>query len=146
MKSNLMTHIRKDLSLTLTTACALVLGLAACDQEQNFGKVGKGIDSAFDAGGRPQAAEQPPADARQEQMVMAANATGDAVLAARVKAAISSNPGLESATVDVNAVDGVVTLYGTADTPVMRNQVAMVALNVAGVRSVKNEIFIVRGS
>lgn len=122
------------------------LGLAACDREQNFGKVGKGVDSAFGTGGRQQAAELPPADARQERLVVAANAAGDAALAARVKTAISSNPDLRSVTVDVNAVDGVVTLYGTAGTPVMSHQAAMAALSVAGVRSVKNEMVVVKGS
>jgi osmotically-inducible protein OsmY len=141
MKSNAMTHIRKALSLT--TACALVFGLAACDQEQNFGKTGKGIDSAFGTSGQQQAAEQPLADARE---VLAANAAGDAALAVRVKAAISSNPSLRSVAVGVDSDNGVVTLYGTADTPALSHQAAMIALNVAGVRSVKNEMVIVKGS
>jgi hyperosmotically inducible protein len=79
-------------------------------------------------------------------LVLAENADDDAALAARVKAAISSNAGLRSVTVDVNAVKGVVTLYGTADTPVMSREAAMIALNVDGVRSVKNEMVIVKGS
>jgi osmotically-inducible protein OsmY len=144
MKSNVMTHLSKALSLTM--ACALALGLAACEQEQNFGKVGKGIDSAFGTSGQQQAAEQLPTDPRQEKLVLAENADDDAALAARVKAAISSNAGLRSVTVDVNAVKGVVTLYGTADTPVMSREAAMIALNVDGVRSVKNEMVIVKGS
>jgi len=144
MKSNAMTHLGKALRLAM--AGALALGLAACDQEQNFGKTGKGIDSAFGTGSRQQAAELPPADPRREKLDLAANGAGDATLAAKVKAAISSNPSLRSVTVDVNAVNGVVTLYGTADTPVMSHQAAMIALNVDGVRSVKNEMVIVRGS
>jgi osmotically-inducible protein OsmY len=40
----------------------------------------------------------------------------------------------------------VITLSGTADTPAKSHQAAMVALNVDGVRSVKNEIVVVKGS
>jgi osmotically-inducible protein OsmY len=63
-----------------------------------------------------------------------------------VKAAISSNPSLRSVAVGVDSDNGVVTLYGTADTPALSLQAAMIALNVAGVRSVKNEMVIVKGS
>jgi osmotically-inducible protein OsmY len=63
-----------------------------------------------------------------------------------VKAALSAEPGLRSITVDVKSADGVITLYGTADTPASSHRAAMVALNVDGVRSVKNEMVVVRGS
>jgi osmotically-inducible protein OsmY len=68
------------------------------------------------------------------------------VLEARVKAALSADPALRSVTVDVKSADGIVTLYGTADSPANSHQAAMVALNVEGVRSVKNEMVVVRGS
>jgi osmotically-inducible protein OsmY len=70
----------------------------------------------------------------------------DWALAARVTAALSADPGLRSVTVDVKSADGVITLYGTADTPANSHRAAMVALNVDGVRSVKNEMVVVRGS
>jgi hypothetical protein len=146
MNSGVMKHLGK--TSLIAVACALALGLAACDQKPHLDKVskGKGIDSAFGTGGRQRVAEYPPAAVHQEKVALASNANVDAALAAKVKAAILSRPGLRSVTVDVNAVDGVITLYGTADTPIMSHQVAMAALDVAGVRSVKNEMVIVKGS
>ena len=63
-----------------------------------------------------------------------------------MKAAIAADPALQSLTVDVNAADGVITLFGTADTPANSHQAAMLALNVEGVRSVRNKMVIARGS
>jgi osmotically-inducible protein OsmY len=68
------------------------------------------------------------------------------VLEARVKAALSAEPDLRAVTVDVKSADGVITLYGTADTSSNSHRAAMVALNVDGVRSVKNAMVVIRGS
>ena len=76
----------------------------------------------------------------------APGATGDSTLAAQVKSAIVAEPALKTLTVEVNATDGVVTLFGTADTQDKRHQAAIVALNVEGVRSVRNEMIVLRGS
>lgn len=138
MKTNAGSTIRN--LLHVASAAALTLGLVACEQKPSS-------DSRFDklvqnAGRNP--APAPEAAARKSDQ--AYQATGDAALAARVKAAISADPALRSLTVDVNAADGVVTLFGTADTPANSHQAAMLALNVEGVRSVRNKMVIVKGS
>jgi osmotically-inducible protein OsmY len=86
-----------------------------------------------------------PDDAGMSQPQSGSSGT-DLVLAARVKAALSAEPGLRSVTVDVKSTAGVITLYGTADSAAKSHQAAMVAMNVDGVRSVRNEMVIVRGS
>lgn len=137
MKSNALTNL--GTTLGLATACALAL--AACDVEQQAGNAGKTFDSYVEKAGRTMQQAAIPAENKSDT-----SPANDVVLAARVKAAISADPGLRSVTVDVNAAGGVVTLYGTADTPARSHQAAMVALNVEGVRSVRNEMVIVKGS
>ena len=127
-------------ALPVAAAAAFALGVAACGEKPStdsaIGKV------AQNAGRDP--APTPPAAAQKSNP--AYQASGDAALAARVKAAIAADPALQSLTVDVNAADGVITLFGTADTPANSHQAAMLALNVEGVRSVRNKMVIARGS
>ena len=127
-------------ALPAASAAALALGLVACEQKPSS-------DSSFDklvqnAGRNP----APAPDAATRKSPQDQRAMGDAALAARVKAAIAADPALRSLTVDVNAADDIVTLFGTADTPTRSHQAAMLALNVEGVRSVRNKMVIVRGS
>jgi hyperosmotically inducible periplasmic protein len=140
------THFSKTLSLTI--AGALLLGLAACDQKPKAGEPGKTFDKLVENAGRN--LESAPAPAPVAPGQSAAQPGGspatDAALAARVKAALSAEPELRTVTVDVKSADGVVTLYGTAESTAKSHQAAMVAMNVEGVRSVRNEMVVVRGS
>jgi osmotically-inducible protein OsmY len=128
-------------ALSLVAVGALALGLAACDQKPEA-KDAQTFEKLVQNAGREPAAPDPTADAMKQP----AGAGIDSVLEARVKAALSAEPALRSLTVDVKSTDGIVTLYGTADSPANSHQAAMVALNVEGVRSVKNEMVVVRGS
>ena len=120
-------------------AATLAIALAACDNKTSMEPPNANI-----AGSTALKDTLPSApDLVAEQ---ASHASGDSALAAQVKSAIVSEPGLKSLTVEVNATDGVVTLFGTADTPAKRHQAALVALNVDGVRSVRNSMTVVSGS
>jgi hyperosmotically inducible periplasmic protein len=132
-------------------ACALVLGLTGCDQIQSLWK------SKSDSTPAPAAANTvaPPAQPQPVEMAKAADtpkpaeappATEDTSLAAKVKSALSSEPGLKALGIDVGVSEGVVTLYGTADTRAHREKAAQVAAAIPGVKSVKNEMVIVAGS
>lgn len=128
-------------ALCAAVAGALALGLAACDQQQKSQplKFGKNFEIAPEkpvAGGAPQTGTA----------AIDIPDPGDAALATRVKSAIAAEPDLKAVTVSVNATAGVVTLNGTADNHVTSDRAARVALNVEGVRSVKNELIVVRGS
>jgi osmotically-inducible protein OsmY len=48
--------------------------------------------------------------------------------------------------VEVAAANGVVTLYGVVDGPADKERIALLALGVDGVRSVVNNLVVVRGS
>jgi len=142
MKSNAMTLSR---TLSLPLAGVLMLGLAACDLQAGANKPGKKFESLVENAGRDR--ESAPARAPGPQST---NRSGDyapdMVLEARVKAALSADSDLRSVTVDVKSTDGVITLYGRADTPAKSHRAAMVALSVDGVRSVRNEMVVVWGS
>ena len=141
MKPNAMTYPSR--MLTLATAGALSLTLAACDSKPAADNPARTFDSLVENAGRNSG---PMAPAAGTKGTASSSMGSDAALAARVKAALSTDPGLRSIKVDVNAADGVITLYGTADTPATSHQAETVALKVDGVRSVKNEMVVVRGS
>jgi osmotically-inducible protein OsmY len=146
MKSNSMTTL--GTTLRLAAAGALLIGLAACDQGPQSENSAKSFDNLVKNAGNDR--EMTPARAVPDDPGMSrpqSSSPGtDQVLAARVKAALSADPSLRSVTVDVKSTDGVITLYGTADSAAKSHQAAMVAMNVDGVRSVRNEMVIVRGS
>ena len=135
-------------TVRLTLAGTLLVGLAACDQGPQTENSAKSFDNLVKNAGSDR--EMTPARAVPDDGGMGQPQSGspgtDQVLAARVKAALSAEPGLRSVTVDVKSTDGVITLYGTADSAAKSHQAAMVAMNVDGVRSVRNEMVIVRGS
>src|SRR3989442_284376 len=70
----------------------------------------------------------------------------DKELAARVKKALEGEAKIQAAAIDVTAADGKVTLWGTAATAAERKRAESVASKVDGVRSVDNEIKVVKGS
>ena len=130
--------------LSLLLAGALALGLAACDQKQPQQKsqpmkFGENFEIA------PEKAAGSAAPVTGAAAVDIPD-PADAEIATRVKTAINIEPGLQSVTVNVNVSSGVVTLNGTADTHSTSDRAARVALNIDGVRSVKNELVVVRGS
>jgi hyperosmotically inducible protein len=136
--------------LVAVAASAVALSLTACDQKPSADKIGKEIDKA---GSRMEQA----ADTAEKKIDQAGNAIteksaatgealGDAALTAKVKSALIAEPGLNSLTIDVDASGGVVTLRGTADTPANRDRAAQLASSVEGVKSVKNDLVVVKGS
>jgi hyperosmotically inducible periplasmic protein len=142
----------KPFSMTLAVAVAgaLILGVAGCDRKPKTDAPGKTFDKLVENAGRDlQSAADPAPPPAAGENVNRPSGGGpgiDAALEARVKAALSADPGLSTLAVDVKSTEGVVTLYGTADSPGKSHQAALVALNVEGVRSVKNEMVVVRGS
>ena len=147
MKSHAQTLKRIVISGVLASVAAF--GLAACNQEPGKSpmKPSQGFGAAPGAAGGATPTPAPPTSAAgdMDRPVEAARAN-DGTLAAKVKSAISAEPTLSSMVLDVSERDGVVTLHGTAETDAERDRAAQLALNVDGVRSVKNELVIVRGS
>ena len=72
----------------------------------------------------------------------AAVAVDDAAITTKVKSAVFAEPGLKTLQIDVDTKDGVVTLSGTVDTPVMKERAMQIAEHVEGVRSVVDNLAI----
>jgi hyperosmotically inducible periplasmic protein len=134
-------------------AAALAFMLAACGDKPASEQAAKPAIQPADQAG-PKAAE-PPAPITDKKAAEPPSATreaapspgqANAALADKVKAAFDADPALRALAVDVVASAGAVTLYGTADTPANRDKAAKVASGVDGVKSVQNQIVIVRGS
>ncbi len=141
------------------TAALLALSLAACGDKPAAETVTAKIESAAEVVARQaQQAQQAAAAAQKQQAAeeqqkaeAAKNASdeksaADTALASKVKAAIVATPGLKDMAMDVRSSEGGVTLFGTADNNAQRGKAEKVAAGVPGVKSVKNELRIVRGS
>jgi hypothetical protein len=96
----------------------------------------------------PQAAPQPiiPAPAPEAKAPEAPKPDPNKELAARVKRALEGEAKIQAAAIDVTAADGKVTLWGTAASAAERKRAESVASKIDGVRSVDNEIKVVKGS
>ena len=145
---NRQSQTLKRNAMLVALAGLTAFGVAACNQEPGKSpmKPSQGFNTTPDttqqgAGGMPSGT----AVADVNRPVEAVNSS-DGSLAASVKSAIVAEPTLRSMALDVSAQDGVVTLRGTAGTDAERERAARLAMNVDGVRSVKNELVIVRGS
>lgn len=126
---------------------AAALSLAACGEKPPAETVIAKMETAAEIAARQAkqaAAEQKKAEEAKPKTDP--KAAADGALAAKVKAAILAAPGLKNMAMDVRAADGNVGLFGTADNDAQRRQAEKVAAGVAGVKSVKNELHIVRGS
>ena len=68
----------------------------------------------------------------------------DSVITTKVKSAIYDEPNLKVVDVNVETIRGVVTLRGEAETLTSRRKAEAAARKVAGVKSVKNKIKVVK--
>ena len=122
----------------------LVLGLAACGDKPPPAPTAKPLPLAVQP--EPKKEEMKTAEPRPAPVPAPAPANADEVLAAKVKDALGADGSVNVHRIDVTAGNGVVTLYGTADTPEQRAKAERVAAGVAGVKSVENQLAIVAGS
>ena len=122
-------------------AAVLLLGAAACGDQP----APKPAPAPA-----PQAVPQPitpaPAPAPQAKAPEAPKPDPNQELAARVKKALEGAAKIQAAGIDVTAADGRVSLWGTAATAAERKRAESVASRVDGVRSVDNQIKVVKGS
>ena len=122
-------------TLPIAALTALSFGLAACDDPAPAGMTGSAAPAA-PVTPPPQAdvAPKPAPQARLE---------ADMELSSKVKATIEERA---RSHIEVAANDGVVTLYGTVDAPADKDRIALAAMGVEGVRSVVNNLVVLRGS
>ena len=139
---------------TLSLLIAAAVGsasLAGCDRSATPEKAAEkpGATGLAEAG-------KPGADTRRPAEPFKSAVTGkpapgspqaaDAELSNKVKTALRDAPDLRTAGLEVASADGVVTLYGTVDAPVEKDRAAMLAMEIDGVRSVVNNLVVVKGA
>lgn len=145
---------------SLLAVSALALGLAACGKTEEP-TVGQRLDSAVekteqaaaDARVKAESAMQS-AETKMEQGAANAEATAkdaantakgaidDATITAQVNAGLAKDPDLSALKINVDTVNGKVTLNGPAPSTVARDRAETIAKAVSGVTSVNNQLVV----
>ena len=145
---------------SILAVSALALGLAACGKTEEP-TVGQRLDSAVekteqaaaDARVKAESAMQN-AETRMEQGAANAEATAkdaantakgaidDATITAQVNAGLAKDPDLSALKINVDTVNGKVTLNGPAPSTVARDRAETIAKSVTGVTSVNNQLVV----
>ena len=109
----------------------------ACDKPHNAENVGKEIDQAAEKAGTKL---NQASDNLSEQTTKTGVALEDGAITAKVKAAILGESGLKSLDINVDTVNGVVTLAGKVDTQANSDKANQIAGGVSEVKQVKNQL------
>jgi len=125
--------------MTRLLVSALLLSLAACSDDAPPAK-----PAATPAAPAPQA--EVPKPAAEAKAPEAPKPDPNKELAQRVKQALEGEAKVQAAGIDVTAAEGRVTLWGTTATAGERNRAGQVASKVDGVKSVDNQLKVVKGS
>lgn len=145
---------------SISAVSALALGLAACGKAEEP-TVGQRLDSAVekteqaaaDARVKAESAMQS-AETKMEQGAANAEATAkdaantakgaidDATITAQVNAGLAKDPDLSALKINVDTVNGKVTLNGPAPSTVARDRAETIAKSVTGVTSVNNQLVV----
>lgn len=134
--------------LPATLAAASLVTLAACNRAPDDRTVGQQVDSTL--GKIEQKTEQAAAAVKQDaaaardtagQVVdAAANKVRDAAITTSINAELARDASLSALKIDVDTVDGRVSLRGTAPDAPARDRATMLAKRVDGVLSVDNQL------
>lgn len=145
---------------SILAVSALALGLAACGKTEEP-TVGQRLDSAVekteqaaaDARAKAESAMQS-AETKMEQGAANAEAKAkdatntakgaidDATITAQVNAGLAKDPDLSALKINVDTVNGKVTLNGPAPSTVARDRAETIAKSVTGVTSVNNQLVV----
>jgi hyperosmotically inducible protein len=140
-------------ALLTAVAAALAVSVAACGEKQPSDKMSQIPPSGDTASSKMEraadSAEQKlekAADAAERKLDQAGKAIDDAAVTAKVKSALIAEPNLKALSINVDTMAGIVTLKGTADSQESKQKAEQLASTVEGVRSVKNELVVIRSS
>jgi osmotically-inducible protein OsmY len=81
----------------------------------------------------------------ERQFEKAGKALDDATVTAKVKTALVAEPDLKALSINVDTTAGIVTLRGTTNSANAKTHAEQIASTIEGVRSVKNELVVIRG-
>ena len=104
---------------------------------------GQKLDRATQSAGEKmdRTADQIAAEAKDAAAKTVA-ALDDASVTAKVKGALIAEPGLKTLQIEVSTKDGVVTLNGSVDTPVLKKRAVEIAGSLSGVREVVDHLVV----
>lgn len=108
---------------------------------EGLDRAGRGLERGLERGA--QNIERSLAEARREIEPMAREVLDDAGISARVKARLMADPDVHGLHIDVDTVDGRVTLNGKVESALQRDEAVRLAQRTAGVREVVNLIRVV---
>ena len=139
-----MTRISSLKTCLLAAASLTLMGVAGCEKPGQPGPgpaetAGRKVDKAMEKLGDK---VDKTADSAREQTAKAGQVIDDAAITATIKAHILAEPGLKVLKIDVDTLNGVVTLSGSADTQQNVEKAAQIAGAVQGVKSVDNRLAI----
>jgi hyperosmotically inducible periplasmic protein len=118
---------------------SLALGFAGCQQGWSAEKAGRKIDQAAKkVGERTEEARK----ALGKKAKRADEYIGDAVITAKIKAEILTDPLLKVSQINVTTVNGIVKLSGLVDSQQSGDRAIKIAHSVKNVRSVENGLVV----
>jgi len=123
-------HRRMTLLAAIVAGTALMS--AGCSDRQSAETAGQKLDRSTEK----------VAAATERATKETAIVVDDAAITTKVKTAVLAEPGLKTLQINVDTKDGVVTLSGTVDTPVLKERAMQIAQQVNGVRSVVDNLAI----
>ena len=125
------------------TLAVLAMAVASCDQRHSAESAGAKLDRASTDASRT--IDRVGNDAAEKTRVAAsraAEALDDASVTTKVKAALFAEPGLKTLQLGVETHEGVVTLTGAVDTPVLRQRAIEIAGAMSGVHQVVDKLVV----
>lgn len=126
---NLKGHTMKHSIAMIIVAAAAALSLNACDR-RDTAAAEKRVDAAVDSAGQ-----------RAEAAVdLLADKVADAAITASVNAALARDPALSALQINVDTLNGTVSLKGNAPDEAARIRAAELASAVKGVTNVNNQL------
>ena len=130
------THIA---ALSIVAAASL---LAACEKKTTVTDVpaGTGATTSTTTTVAPSTAASNAMAATASAMDKVGDAAGDAIITGKVKTLLLADTDVKGLKIDVDTVNGIVSLNGTADTAGHSAKATTIAKNVDGVKSVNNKL------
>jgi osmotically-inducible protein OsmY len=114
---------------------------AAEETKEAVSAAGEAVEQGMErAGAEAEQAMEKAGAAAETGMARAAEALDDGAVTAKVKAKLIADPEVAALQIDVDTVDGAVTLTGTAATQALKEEAGKLAAGTEGVKSVKNDI------
>lgn len=143
-------HVHRVASILAVSA--LALGLSACGKREDT-TVGQRLDSAVekteqaaaDARVKAEGAMQNAESAAKDATHSAKGSIDDATITAQVNANLAKDPDLSAVKINVDTVNGKVTLNGPAPSTVARDRAETIAKAVTGVTQVNNQLVVTSG-